>query len=168
MDCIVHGVAKSWTQLSDFHYHLNLHPSSLLKSDTLSCRASTVSLWIRVCLWLVCFYCRLLGWLSRRMLKTRQWRSHGFARERSIWQVEFEMYHGPWKKLTLKWNHGQNRMRAILEGTWVMEVSRWIQSAGGTRENHHHEDCPLLSQMDRELAKGKGTKKKRENHGAAG
>ena len=21
MDCIVHGVAKSWTQLSDFHFH---------------------------------------------------------------------------------------------------------------------------------------------------
>ena len=105
-DSIVHGVTKSWTQLSDFYFHLNLHPSSLLKSGTLSCCASTVSLWIRVCLWLVCFYCRLLGWLSRRMLKTRQWRSHGFSRERSIWQVEFEMYHGSWKKLTLKWNHG--------------------------------------------------------------
>ena len=23
MDCIVHGVAKSWTQLSDFHFHLD-------------------------------------------------------------------------------------------------------------------------------------------------
>ena len=22
MDCVVHGVAKSWTQLSDFHFHL--------------------------------------------------------------------------------------------------------------------------------------------------
>ena len=22
MDCIVHGVRKSWTQLSDFHFHL--------------------------------------------------------------------------------------------------------------------------------------------------
>ena len=21
MDCIVHGIAKSWVQLSDFHYH---------------------------------------------------------------------------------------------------------------------------------------------------
>ena len=21
MDCIVHGIAKSWTQLSDFHFH---------------------------------------------------------------------------------------------------------------------------------------------------
>ena len=21
VDCIVHGVAKSWTQLSDFHFH---------------------------------------------------------------------------------------------------------------------------------------------------
>ena len=24
MDCIVHGVAKSWTQLSDFHSHFSL------------------------------------------------------------------------------------------------------------------------------------------------
>ena len=24
MDCIVHGVAKSWTQLSDFHFHCRL------------------------------------------------------------------------------------------------------------------------------------------------
>ena len=23
MDCIVHGVAKSWTRLSDFHFHLS-------------------------------------------------------------------------------------------------------------------------------------------------
>ena len=23
MDCIVHRVAKSWTQLSDFHFHLS-------------------------------------------------------------------------------------------------------------------------------------------------
>ena len=22
MDCVVHGVAKSWTQLSDFHFHI--------------------------------------------------------------------------------------------------------------------------------------------------
>ena len=25
MDCIVHGVAKSQTQLSDFHFHLVMH-----------------------------------------------------------------------------------------------------------------------------------------------
>ena len=24
MDCIVHGVAKSWTTLSDFHFHIRL------------------------------------------------------------------------------------------------------------------------------------------------
>ena len=24
MDCIVHGVAKSWTQLSDFHFYMHL------------------------------------------------------------------------------------------------------------------------------------------------
>ena len=23
MDCIVHGVAKSWTRLSDFHFHFS-------------------------------------------------------------------------------------------------------------------------------------------------
>ena len=23
MDCIVHGVTKSWTQLSDFHFHFH-------------------------------------------------------------------------------------------------------------------------------------------------
>ena len=23
-DCIVHGVAKSWTRLSDFHFHYNI------------------------------------------------------------------------------------------------------------------------------------------------
>ena len=26
MDCIVHGVAKNWTQLSDFHFHCSLEP----------------------------------------------------------------------------------------------------------------------------------------------
>ena len=25
MDCIVHGVTKSWTQPSDFHFHLYMH-----------------------------------------------------------------------------------------------------------------------------------------------
>ena len=25
LDCIVHGAAKSWTQLSDFHFHFQLH-----------------------------------------------------------------------------------------------------------------------------------------------
>ena len=32
MDCIVHGVAKSWTQLSDFHF-TSLHSMSLLVTD---------------------------------------------------------------------------------------------------------------------------------------
>ena len=27
MDCIVHGVAKSWTQLSNFHFHYSLNHS---------------------------------------------------------------------------------------------------------------------------------------------
>ena len=26
MDCIVHGVEKSQTQLSDFHFHRDIHP----------------------------------------------------------------------------------------------------------------------------------------------
>ena len=26
IDCIVHGVAKSWTQLSDFHFHAHVRP----------------------------------------------------------------------------------------------------------------------------------------------
>ena len=28
IDCIVHGVTKSWTQLSDFHFHLTFHLGS--------------------------------------------------------------------------------------------------------------------------------------------
>ena len=31
MDCIVHGVAKSWTQLSDFHFRSH-HYSTILVS----------------------------------------------------------------------------------------------------------------------------------------
>lgn len=58
-------------------------------------------------------------------------------------------------------------MGAILEWTWVMEVRRRIQSSGKTKENHPMRIASLLSQMDKELAKGKGTKKKQENHGAA-
>ena len=29
MDCIVHGVTKSQTQLSDFHFHFHFHFQSL-------------------------------------------------------------------------------------------------------------------------------------------
>lgn len=58
-------------------------------------------------------------------------------------------------------------MGAILEWTWMMEVRRRLQISGKTKENYHHEDCLPLSPMDKELAKGKGTKKKQENHGAA-
>jgi len=32
MDCVVHGVAKSWTQLSDFHFQ---EGETVLKQDTL-------------------------------------------------------------------------------------------------------------------------------------
>lgn len=45
--------------------------------------------------------CLLLLWVSRLvgkdgwvLLKTGWWRGHGFGRERSVWQIEFEMYHG--------------------------------------------------------------------------
>ena len=31
MDCIVHEVAKSWTQLSDFHFHFHVHLIVLLE-----------------------------------------------------------------------------------------------------------------------------------------
>ena len=30
MDCTVHGVAKSWTQLSNFHFHSYIGPYSLI------------------------------------------------------------------------------------------------------------------------------------------
>ena len=30
MDCIVQGVPKSWTQLSDFHFHVTLFNQSLI------------------------------------------------------------------------------------------------------------------------------------------
>ena len=33
MDCIVHGVAKSWTRLSDFHFTLYLHLFSLVDNQ---------------------------------------------------------------------------------------------------------------------------------------
>ena len=29
MDCIVHGIAKSWTRLSDFHFHSSLTANSV-------------------------------------------------------------------------------------------------------------------------------------------
>ena len=38
MDCIVHGVAKSQTQLSDFHFHFNVlqvHPCCHIWQDLL-------------------------------------------------------------------------------------------------------------------------------------
>ena len=51
MDCIVHGVAKSWTGLSDFHFHMTLynipyasHVYSLSLSPYLSGKLSFTSL----------------------------------------------------------------------------------------------------------------------------
>ena len=44
MDCIVHGIAKSWTQLSNFHFHSscqNLGP--ILDSTPLSYHIQTIS-----------------------------------------------------------------------------------------------------------------------------
>ena len=37
MECIVHGVAKSWTRLSDFHFtsiHIHTHRQHALKNLT--------------------------------------------------------------------------------------------------------------------------------------
>ena len=35
MDCIVHGITKSWTQLSDFHFHLaSVKQLRMCASDT--------------------------------------------------------------------------------------------------------------------------------------
>ena len=36
IDCIVHGVAKSWTQLSDFHFHFSGHLQGLCCQPYLS------------------------------------------------------------------------------------------------------------------------------------
>ena len=58
MDCVVHGVAKSWTQLSDFHFHFGTLvraqeavggegrslASTPRPGQVLSCRLSTVFL----------------------------------------------------------------------------------------------------------------------------
>ena len=38
MDCIAHGVAKSWTRLSDFHFHLAGFPSGLVGKES-ACNA---------------------------------------------------------------------------------------------------------------------------------
>ena len=51
MDCIAHGVAQSWTQLSDFHFDFHLTPNqcnnispqgALLKSSALSLLENTI------------------------------------------------------------------------------------------------------------------------------
>ena len=34
MDCIVHGVAKSWIQLNDFHFHFSLKKKNLHISES--------------------------------------------------------------------------------------------------------------------------------------
>ena len=38
MDCIVHGVAKSWTRLSDLHFHLTSTCGAYDKEPTSQCR----------------------------------------------------------------------------------------------------------------------------------
>ena len=42
MDCIVYGVAKSWTRLSDFHFHLGFPGGSDSKES--SCNAGDLGL----------------------------------------------------------------------------------------------------------------------------
>ena len=38
MDCIVHGVAKSWTWLSDFNFHFQWHYVTLIFPDFIICK----------------------------------------------------------------------------------------------------------------------------------
>ena len=44
MDCIVHGVAKSWTQLSNFHFHFYCIVCFCLKSSYLICSVDSLTL----------------------------------------------------------------------------------------------------------------------------
>ena len=44
MDCIVHGVADSWTQLSDFHFHFYCIVCFCLKSSYLICSVDSLTL----------------------------------------------------------------------------------------------------------------------------
>ena len=55
MDCIVHGVAKSWTRLSDFHSFFPLVPHSTLAPCVLPLIADTSSLNSHYC------YCSLFN-----------------------------------------------------------------------------------------------------------
>ena len=55
MDCVVHGVAKSWTQLREFHFHRTVsHPwqKRLRKESTLGQSASSSSLKKYIFIWL--------------------------------------------------------------------------------------------------------------------
>ena len=61
MDCVVHGVAKSWTGLSDFHFHtwaLYLADSELSSKLSLGNLSEPISL-SSVSLWLTRFLCSL-------------------------------------------------------------------------------------------------------------
>ena len=44
MDCIAHGVAKSWTRLSDFHFHLAGFPSGLVGKESACSAGDLVSI----------------------------------------------------------------------------------------------------------------------------
>ena len=37
MDCIVHGVAKSWTRLNDFHFHFPMKSNSFTQQKVYVC-----------------------------------------------------------------------------------------------------------------------------------
>ena len=45
MDCIVHEVAKSWTRLSDFHFHFLYHKINPINT----CSSVTFSIFTRLC-----------------------------------------------------------------------------------------------------------------------
>ena len=38
MDCVVHGVAKSWTQLSNFHFKIVLISDKIVFHSSISCQ----------------------------------------------------------------------------------------------------------------------------------
>ena len=85
MDCIVHGVTKSWTQLGDFHFHFKwvIYPHFLFdcffwKSQLPCCKAV---LWCGLCEW--------------------AWRKSNLLRPANCHMSEFERrYYFSW---ALKW-----------------------------------------------------------------
>ena len=53
MDCVVHGVAKSWTRLSDFHFHFRLIQDIPLDYDSAVLPLLCVYVCVHVCVFRV-------------------------------------------------------------------------------------------------------------------